>query len=248
MTSKKSSILARQVAINAIEPASLVDKVVDEIRSAVLSGSLRPGEAFSISDLSADLGVSHIPVREALQRLEVYGLVELRRGKSGMIAPVTTADLNEIYEMRVALECEIVAHATNGYTPAEVEVLGSKLANMEGQGDVLGDEFWAAHYAFHRALLSPAIGPWGVRLLDPLWHAAERYHRLFLTRRQDVGEAMADHRALYDEACRPKPSDLKRLLKDHLDRNRGELLAGVRHLQEVSDHRGVTNESSAASS
>ena len=81
-------------------PESAVDRVTAEIRRGVLNGTLAAGSSFSIADLSAQLGVSHIPVRESLRRLEAQGLVELRPGRSAMVNPLDRDELRAIYRLR----------------------------------------------------------------------------------------------------------------------------------------------------
>lgn len=220
--------------IRPVGPRSLVDAVEKELRRAIIRGQLRPGSVFSVTDLSSSLDVSHIPVREALQRLETQGLVELRRGKSRLIAPVTEAELAEIYRLREILECPLAKGSVGRYSANDIERLASFLAEMENSGPNPDDRFWDAHYTFHRTLLRPAIGPWANRVLDPLWRGAERYHRLFLRTRLDVVGAMEDHRILLDEA-RNSGVQLTVTLRQHLRRNMGGIRSGLRASAALKD-------------
>src|ERR1700730_16623118 len=70
-----SEIHPSAAAVRPIERESIVENAAREIRRSVLAGVLRPGQSCSIGELSAQLHVSHIPVREALRRLESEGLV-----------------------------------------------------------------------------------------------------------------------------------------------------------------------------
>ena len=92
--------LEGQVRSVAAANSSAVDLVTSEIRRAVLTGALPAGEQFSIRDLAAQLGVSHIPIREALRRLESQGLIVLRQARSASVAPLSTGDLAAIYRLR----------------------------------------------------------------------------------------------------------------------------------------------------
>ena len=67
---------------------SAVDRVTAWIRRSVLNGTLIPGSSFSITDLSEQLGVSAIPVRESLRRLDAQGLIQLRPGRSAIVKPL----------------------------------------------------------------------------------------------------------------------------------------------------------------
>ena len=70
--------------VRPIAHQSLVDRVTDELHRAILNGDIQPGSAVSIVELCEQFDVSHIPVREALRRLESEGLVSLRPGRSAL--------------------------------------------------------------------------------------------------------------------------------------------------------------------
>jgi DNA-binding GntR family transcriptional regulator len=68
--------------VRPVEAVSVADRVTSEIRHAILAGRLRPGQEFSLRHIAGQLGVSFIPVREALRSLEAEGLLITRRGRS----------------------------------------------------------------------------------------------------------------------------------------------------------------------
>ena len=90
---------------------SAVDLVTAEIRRAVLTGALPPGEQFSIRELARQLGVSHIPIREALRRLEGQGLVILTQARSAAVAPLSEADVTAIYRLRLRIEPDLAGRS-----------------------------------------------------------------------------------------------------------------------------------------
>lgn len=220
-------------ALHPVAPTSIVDRVSRELRQAVLAGHLRPGQTFSIAQLCSELGVSHIPVREALRRLEVQGLVELRPGRSGIVTPINIDDLNEIYALRAMVETGLIREAAPRYTDDDIESLQDNLETMTREAhDPQGDAFWASHNRFHWCLLEPAAGAWSARVLGPLWHAAERYLRLFLIDHEDVGASMVDHSELLDAAKRRSADDLGTVLQNHLQQNREQLARCIHDLED----------------
>ena len=92
--------------LRPVAQESTVDRVTVELPRSILAGTLRPGEPFSITDISEQLGVSHIPVREALRRLEGQGLVQLRAGRSAIVAPLDEEELRSVYRLRRLLEAD----------------------------------------------------------------------------------------------------------------------------------------------
>src|SRR5579875_3617310 len=112
------------------ESQSLVDRVSHAVRRAILEGRLRPGETLSISDLATDLGVSHSPVREALQRLSGQGLVVLRPARTAIVAPLELEDLQELYRLRRLIEVEAAARAAPDLTDEHLARLERELTAM----------------------------------------------------------------------------------------------------------------------
>src|SRR6202012_1926777 len=92
---------------------STVDRVTADVRRAVLSGALPPGRTVSKAGLSGQLGVSHIPVREALRRLDAQGLVVLRPGRKVMISPLNRDELRAIFRLRELIEPDLAARAVS---------------------------------------------------------------------------------------------------------------------------------------
>src|ERR1700749_5341551 len=100
---------------------STVDRVTADVRRAVLSGALAPGRTFSTAELSAQLGVSHIPVREALRRLDAQGLVVLRPGRKAMISPLSRDELRSGFRLRQLIEPDLAARSVSMLRQSDIE-------------------------------------------------------------------------------------------------------------------------------
>ncbi|HOX11295.1 MAG TPA: GntR family transcriptional regulator [Spirochaetia bacterium] len=92
------------------------ERVASEIRNAIFSGSFAPGEELGQDAIAAKLGVSRMPVREALQILAGEGLVELRVNRGAIVKDVSTESIREHFELRLILECEAAARACGRIT------------------------------------------------------------------------------------------------------------------------------------
>jgi DNA-binding GntR family transcriptional regulator len=79
--------------VRPIKSRSVAEQVMTELRRSILAGALEPGREFSLRELAEMLQVSIIPVREALRSLENQGLVQMRPGRSAIVAPL---DLDEL--------------------------------------------------------------------------------------------------------------------------------------------------------
>jgi len=110
------------------ERASRSQTVSDQIRGQILDGKLRPGERLVEDRLSAELGVSRVPVREALRALSAEGLVRLERNRGASVAEVTPELVAELVEVRALLEGLNARLAAQRHDPAIVAQLGEVLA------------------------------------------------------------------------------------------------------------------------
>ena len=213
----------------ASRKASAVDLVLHEIRRSILSGALPPGRPFTVPALTEQLGVSHVPVREALRQLEAQGLITLSPSRSAVVTPLDPDDLRAIYRLRITLEPELAALSAPGRSDADLDALDAMV--RETFDDVLGEAFWAPHRAFHAALIEPAASEWDRRSLAPLWDASERYTRLVFDP-VEAPESFAAHRAhAHDElvgAARSRePERVRAAVRAHLQNNLETMLASM---------------------
>jgi DNA-binding GntR family transcriptional regulator len=209
-----------------LSPISIVDQVTNSVRRSILAGELKPASCFSITQLVKNLGVSAIPVREALQRLEAQGLILRRYARTAVVAPISTDELRDIYDLRILVECETVEKAAAMLNDASLAELNLHMTAMRGLA--LNDEaFWAHHSSFHHVLLAPALTPLRERLVRQLWHAAERYVRLVY---DEAGVAVRPntydhHNRLFQAARTRSAAELRRELAQHYQENMNHMLS-----------------------
>ena len=168
--------------MEAIESSSMVESAARNLRDAILAGDLRPGATIRVRALEETLGISHIPIREALRRLEAEGLVVTRARRTPVVAEVNLLDLNAVYDTRRLIELPTALRARESATEADFSRVRDAYAAYEKVAAAPGStEYWARHTAFHWALIEGGATSWTKRTLDPLWTASERYVRLFAT-------------------------------------------------------------------
>src|ERR1700742_4233447 len=169
-----TAVRSEQRQMRRVSHSSLVELVVDEIHRSLLEGVLVPGEPFSIVELSDRLGVSHIPVREALRRMEAEGLVELRPGRKARVAPLTQTDMHELFRLRALVEAEVMARAAPFYEDSELDAIEAMWDGLVVLPTASAAEIFDQHSAFHELLVERSIGAWERRTLDMLHRAADR--------------------------------------------------------------------------
>ena len=201
-----------------------------------MEGRLRPGETLPISDLVVDLGVSHSPVREALQRLSAQGLVVLRQARTAMIAPLDRNDLQEIYRLRRLIELDAAARAAPLLSDQDIARLGEEF-NFLAEAVIDSEDFWDHHNAFHSALMAPVLTPRLQRVITELWDAAGRYVRVVYgeTDALFTKSPAARHQALLSAAQSRQSAVVKKALSEHLRSNELEILASLKSIPTGGD-------------
>lgn len=141
------------MALYAHAPTSRATHAAEQIRRAIRDGRYPPGTPLVERRLAAELGTSHIPVREALARLADEGLVEQQPHRSARVAGLDARQLDELASLRTALEQLAVARAQERLTPRDLEQLRDLVARMARAAE-RGDarRFLALDRGFHERL------------------------------------------------------------------------------------------------
>jgi len=178
---------------------TLADRAFSALHDAIVAGALAPGERLPIEELGEALGMSAMPIREALRRLDAAGLVENVPHRGARVTELSIADLAEVYEARLALEPLAVRRAAQRFTAEQAAVASERLAVLNALDDDNSPETWAAHTAFHFALYDAAESVWLSRLIRPLWETSQRY-RLALRIERKLDTRRDEHDAIL-QAC-----------------------------------------------
>ena len=118
---------------------NLSDQLVDLVRDRILSGVVSSEHAIRQDALAAELGVSKIPLREALARLEEEGLVRSQANRGFFVRSLSASEAQEVYELRIKLEPEATARAALQATDADHVHAIETLATLEHVTDEHGD-------------------------------------------------------------------------------------------------------------
>lgn len=133
------------------------DDAVETIRGWIIDGKLSPGSPLVESRLAAELGVSRVPVREALRRLGEQGLVDLRPGQSAQVVRRNARDIVELLEIREVLEGLAAANAAAKRSVDDVTALDAIIQQADA---LIDDADWPAigrlNIEFHRTMTTIA--------------------------------------------------------------------------------------------
>ncbi|MGN7161503.1 GntR family transcriptional regulator [Sphingomonas sp. SAFR-052] len=177
---------------------NLSDQLVDLVRDRILAGNVEQDRAIRQDALAAELGVSKIPLREALTRLEQEGLLRSRANHGYFVRELTIDEAEEVYALRLRLEPDVAALAATHATEAERETATRTLARLDAATNAHGDGVGAFNRAFHLALLRPSRQPITTTMLERLHVLGERYVRKHLEPLGRDQRANDEHARLLD--------------------------------------------------
>jgi DNA-binding GntR family transcriptional regulator len=181
----------------SIAPAPVA--IADRLRAAILSGRLAAGTRINQDRMAAEHGVSHIPVREALRRLEAEGLVTFAPRRGFFVARLSAADAAELGEMRAALEPLALRLALPRLGDAALDAAEAAIEASERAADLAAWAKW--NWRFHRGLYAPCARPRLLETLENLWRGADRYLRVVWQAADWQERSQREHRAIL-RACR----------------------------------------------
>ncbi|GLY87984.1 GntR family transcriptional regulator [Actinoallomurus iriomotensis] len=186
---------------------SKVDLVYDNVRAAIAEGDLEPGERINMDELARALGVSKIPIREAIKRLESEGLVVSRAHAGVVVAPIDRTEMRGVFLAREAIEGLVGRLAAERVTDAVLEDLERIQQEMRAELDRGAvDRLPELNSGFHRRLAEAS----GYRILGELTEQllfTIRRYRLTLPAGEQNWHSVADEHDTIIQALRRKDAD-----------------------------------------
>lgn len=205
------------MALAKLQQRTTPDTVADTLREAILDGSLRAGSQLRETHVSAELGISRAPLREALRRLEEEGLVVKIPFKGAYVAEVSKQSIDDISRLRSVLEPWAVEQGLEVLRTErlnELRKLISSLSSAAQAGNV--QRSIDAHLAFHRAVYESTRN----HALADIWRGWESQLRLFLAadlrNYEDPMSVANDHAAMLTLIESGDLQQLKHELRHHI--------------------------------
>ncbi|MDH6293310.1 GntR family transcriptional regulator [Rhodococcus opacus] len=166
---------------NDDKPESLQDYARRHIKSAIADGTIPPGTRLSPNLLAPQLGLSHIPIREALAGLAASGYVDYARGKGYIARALSSQDLTDLYHWRGVLEREAYQIAVPKLTDADIAEM-ARLAGLMEESAQTGDraEYVQLNRDFHFVAFERTKSERLLRFLNFLWDQQAPYASLAL--------------------------------------------------------------------
>ena len=198
-------------------PRSSVDFVATELYMSILDGHYAPGSFIRLNDVATELGVSMMPVREAIRELASLGIVEMLPNRGAQVRELSVDDLVETYRSRLYLETLTLKLGAPRFTAqhavAAREANEERIAAVE-KGDTYG--MITAHERFHFLLYETCQNSWLVRALVPGWRNTARYRDVSFLSSQLRREHDAQHGEMIDALSDHDAARVVTILHRHL--------------------------------
>ncbi|PCH98666.1 MAG: GntR family transcriptional regulator [Rhodobacteraceae bacterium] len=194
---------------------TISDQIQQTLTDQIVRGELAPDEKLRQDHIAKDFNTSHVPVREALLRLEARGLAVSIPRRGVRVAPFHASDILEIKAMRLALEPVALRHAIPKMTAADLARIKTAQQACDDAGDLLTWE--QTNRQFHRAILVPCMMPLLLSTIDKLQVLGAR-HLLATWRSTWEGRTDRDHSAIWTAIIRKDSDTAVSVLKKHLQR------------------------------
>ena len=185
--------------VNMDEYLPLRDVVFNTLRQAILRGELKPGERLMEIQLANKLGVSRTPIREAIRKLELEGLVLMIPRRGAEVAEITEKSLRDVLEVRGALEELAVKLACQKITDEQIQELCMAEKEFEmalSSGDVT--VYAEADVKFHDVIYRATDNQRLIQLLFNLREQMYRYRVEYLKREESHGNLLIEHKKIIE--------------------------------------------------
>ena len=196
-----------------------------ELRRRIMSGQAPPGAVLNQSKLAAELGVSRVPIRDALHSLAGIGLVVLNGRSGATVAPMSVDDLEEIFDLRHTLEPLAARLAVPNLHRVDLVRMEQLMVSLEQTDDPLA---WVpGNASFHAVLYARAERPRLLALVTTLRMLMERYFALWIEKLGPPQRANDEHRRIFEAAVRGDAEAVAKVTADHLTASYDSLVRGM---------------------
>ena len=186
----------RPLVNRAVERRTVAAEAAELLRRRILAGDLKAGQPIRQEQIAQELGVSRIPLREALKQLEAEGFVSIEPHKGAVVAALSAAEVEELFELRLRLEGWLLADAIPRMQASDF----AELAAINEESRVLDNlaRWGEINWRLHEALYRPAGRPISLKFLKRIHDNLDRYIRLQITLTRDWDRAHRDHQELIE--------------------------------------------------
>jgi DNA-binding GntR family transcriptional regulator len=204
---------------------TLSDQVFEIVREQIVTGQLPEDSPIRQDALAGELGVSKIPLREALARLEQDGLLTSQANRGYVVRPMTIDELDDIYNLRLRIEPDASAYASTVATDEDRQLAREAFERLDRAASSNLGEVAIRNREFHTALVRPGRRQLTTQLVERLAIFAERYVVAHLQPAGRDARAHHEHHDLLDAWLARDSKKVKTVLAQHIGATAADLRA-----------------------
>ena len=197
-----------------IERRTVAAEAAEILRQRILSGEIRGGQPIRQEQIAQELGVSRIPLREALKQLEAEGFVTIAPHKGAVVSTLSVEEAEELFALRAQLEGWLLRDAIPRMREADFAHLDAIIDESRAPDNLA--RWGELNWQFHEALYRPAGRPLSLRFLKRVHDNLDRYLRLQIAITRDWDRAYKDHQDLVAFSRERNVEAAVALLEDHI--------------------------------
>jgi len=204
------------------------DLVYEYLREQIINGTYAPGRRMTLADLSGELGLSHMPVREALLKLEREGLLVSEPHKGMRVVELSLKDAQELFEIRCELEglsAWRAAQAGDDDLADDLASINADFADAYRRKDFTA--MGSANWMLHRRILQAADSAQLTRVLEDHWSASQRYRSGYQLIPGRAQQTITEHEAIIDCIRRGDAEAARTAARAHIQKAGAELATVV---------------------
>ena len=207
---------------------TLSDQAYEVIRERILSSEFEPMSPIRQDALSLELGVSKVPLREALARLGQDGLIGSHPNRGFFVLPLSSVEAQDVFNLRLKIEPDAAAEGALAATAPDRKHAEDALKALELEEQTCGTRGVAFNRAFHVALVRPAGKIVTTAMVDRLHVIGERYVRKHLEPAGRDKRAQREHRTLLNAWLKQDGAAVRELCTDHINATLRDLQAQLK--------------------
>lgn len=218
-----------QFHANMDEFLPLRDVVFNTLRKAILTGELKPGERLMEIHLANQLGVSRTPIREAIRKLELEGLVIMIPRRGAEVAQITEKSLKDVLEVRRALDALCAELACDRITEEKTERLKNACEKFEKE-TVTGDATTMAEadVELHDIIVEATGNQRLVQLINNLSEQMYRYRFEYIKDENQHNRLVEEHRMIYESIVHRDKEAAAQAARVHIDNQEKSIIRQIR--------------------
>jgi len=208
----------------------LRDVVFNTLRQAILTGELKPGERLMEIHLANRLGVSRTPIREAIRKLELEGLVTMIPRRGAEVAEITEKSLQDVLEVRRALDALIVELACERISQEELEQLDAACKKVEEA--IAGKDLKKiaqADVAFHDIIVKATGNTRLVQMVNNLSEQMYRYRFEYIKDESKHQSLIEEHRIIFESLKNSDKATASKTAKLHIDNQEASVMEQIKN-------------------